>query len=167
MNSHLSRPPACWSRPSRLHRKQTSLFADIRDAALASLAVSEDELRRWHQSGWISDEAIATERMHDYLVEEIAFVRDVARSGLSDGQVSSLLLELGNGGYSYHGGSVAYSFRYGWVQTTGPERPEFVDFIRDSIEDDDEVSLNDLLKAQQLIQAAIDERQLDGDDDQE
>ena len=128
MNSDQDNLPRCWRRPWQRNRGQACLFADPRDVGLASLSVSEDEIRRWHEAGWISEQAVTGKWLHDYLVEEIEFIRDIVRSGLSDGQISSLLLEIGHGEFSYNGSEVAYSFRFGWVQVVEPERPDFIEF---------------------------------------
>ena len=111
-------------------------------------------------------QAVTGELLHDYLVEEIEFIRDIVRSGLSDGQISSLLHDLGHGEFSYNGSEVVYSFRYGWVQVAEPERPDFIGFISECVEDEDEVSLDVLLRAEEILKEAIAARQPDGDEDE-
>lgn len=172
MDSDRDNLPRCWKRPRQRDRGQACLFADPRDVGLASLSVSEDEIRRWHEAGWISEQAVTGELLHDNLVEEIEFVRDIARSGLSDGQISSLLRNLGHDEFSYNGHEVAYSFRYGWVQVAEPERPDFaeperpdfIEFISECADDEDAVSLEELLRAEEILTEAIAARQPDGDE---
>jgi len=100
----------------------------------------------------------------EYLVEEIEFIRDIARFGLSDGQISSLLRNLGHDEFSHNGHEVAYSIRYGWVQVAEPGRPDFIEFISECADDEDEVSLDELLRAEEILTEAIAARQPDGDE---
>ena len=81
-------------------------------------------------------------------------------------QISSLLRDLGHGEFSYNGSEVAYSFRYGWVQVAEPERPDFIEFISECADDEDEVSLDVLLSAEDILKEAIAARQPDGDEDE-
>jgi len=166
MNSDQDNLPTCWTRPWQRNRGQACLFADPRDIGLAALSVSEDEIRRWHEAGWISEQAVTGELLHDYLVEEIEFIRDIARSGLADGQISSLLRDLGHREFSYNGNEVAFSFRYGWVQVAEPERPDFIEFISECAADEDDVPLDDLLRAEEILKKAIAARQPDGDEEE-
>ncbi len=166
MESDRDNLPRCWTRPWQRNRAQACLFADPRDVGLASLSVSEDEIRRWHDAGWISEQAVTGELLHGYLVEEIEFIRDIARSGLSDGQISLLLRNLGHDEFSYNCHEIAYSFRYGRVQVAEPERPDFIEFISECADDEDEVSLEELLRAEEILTEAIAARQADGDEEE-
>jgi hypothetical protein len=83
--------------------------------ALTEAGVSRDELTRWHKSDWISEELATTEKFDRPQLFELAFVRDVVRSGLSDAQITYLLGQLPKP-YWYDSSQVAYSFHYGWVQ---------------------------------------------------
>jgi len=166
MDSERDNLPRCWTRPRQRYRRQACLFAEPRNVGLASLFVSEDEIRRWHEAGWISEQAVTGELLHDYLVEEIEFIRDITRSGLSDGQISSLLRALGHGEFSYNGNEVAYSFRHGWVQIAEPERPDFIEFISECADDEDEISLDEILRAEEILKETIAARQPDGDEEE-
>jgi hypothetical protein len=87
------------------------------DEAIARLKVSPDELERWHWRGWISwlpalQHMIDTEQ--DPVIGEIAFVRDVVRSGLPDGIVATMLEGLPKP-FAYQPDVIAFSFRHGWI----------------------------------------------------
>jgi hypothetical protein len=102
-----------WVRPSQVF--QLSLFPDERDEFLARAMVSQDELERWRKLGWISFDAREKDEFQTSEGNEILFVRNLARSGLSDAQITELLSELPKP-YSYPPTRTAYSFEYGWVQ---------------------------------------------------
>src|SRR5262245_34835359 len=101
-----------WERPAA--DDQRTRFKQQTDNALAELRVSRDEIRRWHQLGWISFEVDALAELDEPEKSEIAFVCSIARSGLSEAQVSVFLGELSKP-YKYAPDRVAYHFVFGWV----------------------------------------------------
>lgn len=105
--------PFGWQRPVQL--SQLELFQRDRDEVLAFLRVSRDDLDRWRAKGWLSADATESTVVQDPQLSEIVFVRNVARSGLSDSQVDALLRDL-DAPYRYDPLRTAYSFAYGWVQ---------------------------------------------------
>lgn len=105
--------------------EQGSLFIISLEAALVREKVSPDELNRWHAQGWISF-AFAPMELNDpddQKILEIAFVRDVVRSGLSDAQITQLLDSCPKPA-SFDPDSTVFSFRYGLVQVVMPGEPE-------------------------------------------
>jgi len=102
-----------WERPER--RAQLDMFAEPRDRILALAGVSIEEMERWRAFGWISFDVRDVPSLDEGRWSEMCFVRNIARSGLSDIQISCFLEEL-DPPYSYDALRTAYSFAYGWVQ---------------------------------------------------
>jgi hypothetical protein len=94
---------------------QLDLFRRRRDELLAVARVSLDELSRWRAKGWISFDCSSLDELPEPLFNEVIFIRNLARSGLSDEQINQLLTEL-EAPYRYHPTRTAYSFAFGWVQ---------------------------------------------------
>ena len=109
---------------------ELDLFSRRRDRLLAIAMVSLDELGRWREKGWISFDATNLEELAEPLVNETIFIRNLARSGLSDEQIGQMLAEL-EPPYRIDPSRTAYSFAYGWVQPPpvldGIEIAEFVE----------------------------------------
>jgi hypothetical protein len=116
---HMDRyePPAPWQRP--VQEKQLSLFPFALDEYMAMLNVSRDDVRRWKALGWISFDVDALSDFHCPNAWELTFVRNLARSGLSDQQIDHFLGEL-RPPYSYNPLTTAYHFGHGWVQAPAP-----------------------------------------------
>jgi hypothetical protein len=102
-----------WRSPT-LERQVTFMPIDA-DAALAEAGVSRDDVNRWHDLEWASDDLTSKSAFDRPELAELAFIRDIARSGLSDAQITQHLSSLKKP-YCYDSGLVAYSFLYGWVQ---------------------------------------------------
>ena len=115
MPQHEVRLPDGWCRP--VPDFQSTFFAEAADQVLASLKVSRDEVRRWRAHGWISFEIDKLETLDQPYANEIEFVRNVARSGLLDAQIDSLLESLPKP-YRFSPENVAYHFTFGWVVPT-------------------------------------------------
>jgi hypothetical protein len=105
------------------------LFSKPRDELLAIAGVSLDELDRWRAKGWVSFDARSLDELAEPLFQEVIFIRNLARSGLSDEQIGQLLAKL-KPPYRCDPTRTAYSFAYGWVQPPplleGREVDEFV-----------------------------------------
>lgn len=104
--------PPVWQRP--ILDTQPTLFPQPAAEVLAELHVSFDDAQRWSKVGWLSFEAIGRTEIDEPEQRELRFVRNIARSGLSDSQVNQLLSQLRKP-YCYDPESTAYHFRYGWV----------------------------------------------------
>jgi hypothetical protein len=104
--------PDCWFRPHS--ETQAHLFGEPVEDVLASTHVSRDDLRRWKESGWISFDVDELDEIQMPLVWEVEFVRNVARSGLSDVQINDFLLNLEQP-FRFNPEFVAYHFSFGWV----------------------------------------------------
>jgi len=112
---------------------QQSLFRVPFDAVLPDLRVSADELVRWRRNGWISFELAGVSEVNDCddpHVWEIIFIRDIVRSGLSDGQIVWLLSRCPRP-FTFDPDRIVFSFRYGWVMPAEvePSEPESPDDI--------------------------------------
>ncbi len=105
---------------------QLKLFPDLRDDVLAKARVSIDDMARWQQLGWISYDVTALETLEDYQAAEMVFVRDLARSGLTDALITEMLGELPKP-YAYSPSTTAYNFSYGWVEVVFPDMDEMMD----------------------------------------
>ena len=84
------------------------------DEVLVDLSVSRDDVRRWQKNGWISFDVDSENELDLPYSWEIEFVRNLARSGLSDPQVSRFLTDLPKP-YRFKPETVAYHLIYGWV----------------------------------------------------
>lgn len=104
---------------------------------IARLGVSLDDLRRWHDGGWLSFTATMSEEVNEFddpKVFEIQMVRDIARSGLSDAQIETLLSQLPKP-YAFNPDRIAYSFRHGWIQVAPPvEIPDPSEVIEEHLD---------------------------------
>jgi hypothetical protein len=138
-------------RPQFTINHQPCLFRVTLAEVLARLSVSADDLRRWHDRGWLSfdenmDEAL--DEFDDPKSFEIQIVRDVVRSGLSDVQIESLLAKLPKP-FAFNPERLAFSFRHGWVYVEPPvEIPEPSEVIEEHLDEwmaqCDEETLEDL-----------------------
>lgn len=109
---------------------ELDLFSRPRDKLLAIARVSLDELGRWREKGWISFDATNLDKLAEPLVNEIVFIRNLARSGLTDEQIGQMLAEL-EPPYRIDPSRTAYSFAYGSVQPSPVlDDLEIDDFIR-------------------------------------
>ena len=109
------RPPD-FERPHRVeavHGDQLSLFPELTAKTLANARVSYDEAERWRDLGWVSSDVAAFEQLLDNQVAELIFVRNIARSGLTDAQINALFAELPRP-YEYRSDHTAYCFAIGW-----------------------------------------------------
>jgi hypothetical protein len=115
--------------------------------------VSIDEMKRWHDKGWLSFSPDEKEEINDPDLFEIRFVRDVVRSGLSDACVEKLFSQLSKP-YSYNPDRIAYSFSLGWVEyTESYEEIDYAEVIEDHLEEwldeiseeEDQGKLNNLI----------------------
>src|SRR5688572_18431709 len=88
------RLPDCLVRPYPDLLGQAYLFLQSTDEALAELKVSRDEVRHWQSKNWISFDIDALSKVDDPLICEIRFVRNLARSGLSDALINQFLKGL-------------------------------------------------------------------------
>lgn len=128
--------PEWFARPQPEHEsQQRSLFEVRLDHLLIRLGVSEDECRRWHDRGWISfdptPDMLVDETGGPHL-NEIVFVRDVVRCGLSDAQVEYMFGMLPKP-YNFNPSSISFSFRYGWVEVA--PYPAAETLIEDNLDD--------------------------------
>lgn len=126
MNRHLAkRDLPAWFTDPVLHNGQGSLFTVPTGRWLADIGVSEDQLQRWRTLGWIDatnlPDALPENDPRQWRVELVA---DLARSGLSDHQISSLLCGLPSGSDPDR---LAYSFRHGWVLPACEQDPDLHD----------------------------------------
>ena len=105
---------------------QLRLFPDLRDDVLAKARVSIDEVARWQLLGWVSYDVTALETLEDYQTAEIVFIRDIARSGMTDALITEMLGELPKP-YAYPPSTTAYNFSCGWVEVVFPDMDEMMD----------------------------------------
>jgi len=126
VNPYKSNPelPECWSRP--YPDFQRTLFAEATDQALAALKVSRDDVRRWQSLGWISFDVDGMDCLDWPHTSEIQFVRNIARSGLLDAQVSALVENLPKP-FRFDNEEVAYHFTHGWVVPTRHDPYEVIE----------------------------------------
>lgn len=123
-----------WQRVTHEKREsQLDFFPKHRDELLAMAKVSLNDAERWHKRGWISFDASALDTLVEPLFSELCFIRNLARSGLSDRQIEQLLSEL-ESPYRYRPTRTAYSFAFGWVQIPPMPQEEDVDaFVQESM----------------------------------
>lgn len=85
--------------------------------------VSADEMRRWHDAGWLSFDPYKLHQVDWAEDTEVRFIRALARSGLSDERISELLAPLAKP-YCYGPERTFYSFeKRSWI--TLPPKPAF------------------------------------------
>jgi hypothetical protein len=126
--------PPWFTRPEPIRSWQVSLFTDRLDDVMAALKVNTDELARWRERRWISVSPEPAERLEQPQVNEIRFVRDVARSGLNDAIVDALFADLPRP-MNFDPGSVAYNFGFGWVAVATREEPDTQTFIEEHLDE--------------------------------
>lgn len=102
-----------WEEPRQLI--QGELFTRPRDKVLAMAGVTTEEMDDCRAFGWISYDVRDLAVLDTATINEMALVRNLARSGLSRAQVSALLEELPKP-YRYDPLRVAYCFGHGWVE---------------------------------------------------
>lgn len=115
---------------NRVHRPspvsaQFSLFPEERDDALAQARVSVEDMAQWQALGWISYDVSTRQTLEYHELAEMLFIRNLARSGLSNAFISELLGELTTP-YSYPPMTTAYSFALGWVEAVIPDMDSLV-----------------------------------------
>ena len=129
--------PAWYKRPAPEPMEQCHLFAASPDALqdiLARLTISGDDLTRWHEQGLVSFDLAIRTPIEPWHLNELRFVRDVVRSGLSDAQIGTLLEKLPRP-MNFDPAQVAYSFSLGWVQAIPPTEPDVSDFMTEHFEE--------------------------------
>ena len=125
--------PVWFERPTRQLRIQLSLLPEDIYSVLADLKVSSDELIRWHQRGWISFDTQTVDYLEPAQVGELAFVRDVIRSGLSDALLTALFDQLPTP-VSANPNLIAFSFTHGWVMPTYTSEPDIDQCIDENVD---------------------------------
>ena len=108
-----AQPPEPWHRPTQI--LQRTLFPYPAEEALARASVSRDDIERWRELDWISFAVDALTTLDDPELSELLFIRNIARSGLSDEQIDTFLEELPKP-YRYDPQRTAYNFAWGWVE---------------------------------------------------
>ena len=155
--------PDPWYRPHP--EMQSHLFGERVEDVLASTHVSRDDLRRWLERGWISFDVDELDEVQMPLVWEIEFVRNVARSGLSDAQINEFLFNLEKP-YRFNPEFVAFHFSFGWVcpQRHDPDDvvEEHLDEWLDSLADSEE--FDRLEKLQDQIARLLEKRPDESDE---
>jgi len=128
-----TRLPEWYARPTPEACRQPALFAagpdDVNDV-LVALRISVDDLARWRGRGWVSFGPRPDHTIESWHVNELRFVRDVVRSGLSDAHVDAMLAELPRP-MDFDPAQVAYSFSFGWVQAVPAREPDVAEFIEE------------------------------------
>ena len=127
---------------------QQSLFKTTLKDALVRLRISEDDLSRWNSKGWLSFDVSVDFKLNEYddpLIFELTFVRDIVRSGLSDSQIEYILGQLPRP-LAFNPDRIAYSFKYGWVETVPAESSEAIieEYIDSWLEELDTERLQEL-----------------------
>ena len=115
------------------------LFRDSVETWYPASQVSRDELMRWQDRGWIPKLDWKQDLpANDHRLQHLEMVRDLARSGLEDRQITAML-DVVPRGYQLCPIHSAFSFRFGWVEPA---------FIPDPGEDDEhaecQVDLDDI-----------------------
>ena len=130
--------PLGMERPQPITSHQGCLFRISLADALVRLCVSPDDLRRWHERGWLSFDGSMNEELDEFddpRVFEIQVVRDIVRSGLTDAQIESLLSQLPKP-FAFNPDRLAFSFRHGWVHVAPPlEIPEPSEVIEEHLDE--------------------------------
>lgn len=126
--------PAWFQRPRPACSHQRYLFGEKMQDVLAELRVSTDELARWHTQGFVSFGPEPSRELEPYAIDEIRFVRDVVRSGLSDAQIDRLFAELPRP-MNFDPDAVAYSFSLGWVAAVPTENPDPKEVVDEHLDD--------------------------------
>jgi hypothetical protein len=140
--------PRWFKRPRPVEIFQLSLFQITLKDALVRLRISEDELSRWNSKGWVSFDGSVDSQLNEHddpLIFQLIFVRDIVRSGLSDSQIEYILDQLPKP-LAFNPDRIAYSFKYGWVETVPAESPEDIieEYIDSWLEEIDTERLQEL-----------------------
>jgi hypothetical protein len=125
------RLPPCWQRPVPVKSVQRTFFVQSTEEALVELSVSRDEVRLWRQKEWISFDIDAEKELEDPLKWEVEFIRNLARSGLSDAHINRHLRELPKP-YRLDPSKTAFHFLHGWVT---PRTVDPFDVIEEQLDD--------------------------------
>ncbi|MGB9623960.1 MAG: hypothetical protein ACPMAQ_03790 [Phycisphaerae bacterium] len=147
-----------------IQQNQRTLFPQPVEEVLAALKVSRDEIARWHKLGWLSLSPKASGNLDEPEWFELEFVRDLARSGLNDAQISQIVRDLPRP-FRYDPRRTVYSFAFGWAQVCEPSEPEertygeLDDWIHEMAEAGDIEHLKDIA---QRIQEEINAVEKDG-----
>lgn len=112
---------------------QRTLFPRPLSDVLAELQVSVDDLRRWHESGWTSFGPDRTDPLEDWDSNEMLFVRDVVRSGLSDAMIAGHFEQIPRP-MNFNPHTVAYSFSLGWVMARIEPEPDPNEVVDEHLE---------------------------------
>ena len=126
--------PPWFGRVSSVESAQGSLFADELPVVLAALRVSEDALARWHKQGWVSFGPDRQSALEPQDVNEIRFVRDVVRSGLSDAYIAELFGQLPRP-LNFCPDEVPYCFSLGWVMAGPTPEPDVIEIMNEHVDD--------------------------------
>jgi len=151
-----------YSGPIRREHGQAGLFDQPLDKVLFQLRISTEEFHRWRMAGWVSEDIEKLDRLTDDHVHEIEFVRDVLRSGIPESVADDLLGELRRP-YRFNPSTMAYSFKYGWVEPLREDpEPLDVDGLLDQVLElvsdmDDEDEINDVTKDVEALRERIGE----------
>lgn len=116
--------PEWWARPRP--DTQPTLFPDPVEVALAELRVTREDLRRWHQAGWLSFTIDNRSQLDWPQQNEIRFVRSLLFSGLGETELRRLAQGLPRP-LALDSRSIAYSFEYGWVVPTEKDPDDVVE----------------------------------------
>ncbi|PCH79146.1 MAG: hypothetical protein COB96_04685, partial [Planctomycetota bacterium] len=73
---------------------QPSLFPFTLSDLAFHVGASADEMTRWHAIGWLSFAPGSVDRLDNRHFVEASFIEGLARSGLSDQMITSLLSKL-------------------------------------------------------------------------
>lgn len=133
----LNRLPTWFVRPWSKATIQGTLFALKSDEVknvLVALSISADDLERWFERSWVSFELKVIDPIEEWHVNELRFVRDVVRSGLSDAQIEAMLADLPRP-MNFDPAQVAYCFSLGWVQAIPASEPCVSEFMPEHFEE--------------------------------
>lgn len=122
--------------------------------------MSQDDIISWVEHGWLSAELVAKESLQEPECWEIEFIRDIARSGLSDSQIGMVLAKLPSP-FRFNPRTIAYNFGLGWV--TPPDPSDVFEVVDDNVESwidgllDNEDDIR-LIRIRDLVLTALDEQ---------
>jgi len=125
--------PPWFKRPESQSGLQASLFPEDVHDVLARLKISSDDLARWHQYGWVSFGTNTADHLEPAQIDELVFVRDVVRSGLSDALLKMLFEQLPKP-LAADPDRIAFSFTYGWVLPTLTSEPDLDGYVEDNVD---------------------------------
>jgi len=114
------------------------LFLETRDKVLAELRVSLDDVRGWHDRGWLPFEPVQLEELDPDHIGALIFVRNAARSGLPHALLDTLFREFPST-YLPNPARLAYSFTFGWVESAPvpdpSDSPDLHELITEHLDD--------------------------------